>query len=97
MGIAKAEIIPISELRKCSQKVPNKDIITFVHEHNPWHQNSFQFVRNSLAMLNTSDRMANVMNDLKIINAKKQPFNLKKILTSAKFETNTYSHLLISR
>ena len=67
-----------------------KDVLTFVHEHNPWHQNSFQFVRDSLTMLCTSNRMNNVMNDLKIINAKKQPFNLKRMLTSAKFETNTY-------
>ena len=87
-GITKAKLIPLNELRKCSQKVPDENVITFVHEHNPWHQNSFQFVRDSISMLNTSDRMAKIMNSMKIINAKKQPFSLKKILTKAKFDTN---------
>ena len=86
-GINKAKAIPQLELRKTKPKT-KEDIITFVSTHNPNKPNMWPLVSTTLSVLKTSQKMEKVLQNTSVINSKRQPHNLKRILTRAKFSTN---------
>ena len=65
----------------------SNDVIAFVHTHNPRNQNMGPAIHTARQLLNRSETMKTVLQKKNIINSKRQPKNLKRILTSSKFET----------
>ena len=81
-GIEKAKSIPKEELRKTKKKPNNEeDIIT----HNPRNPNLLLMIKNTLPILSASVKLKNPIKRMKLINSKRQPSKLKRILTRARF------------
>ena len=87
-GINKAKSIPQCELRKTRPK-ENEDVTAFVTTHNPGNPSLWPLVQTTLDVMKTSKRLEKVLNTTKIIKSKRQPPNLKAILTHAKFTTKS--------
>ena len=83
-SIDKARRIPQKELRKVKDK-PKKDVLAFVSTHNPNNPNVWPFVNNTMEIHKTYDKLAKALKETTIINSKRQPHNLKSILTKACF------------
>jgi hypothetical protein len=62
------------------------NIIPFVTSYNPRDYNIFHFMKQIEYNLNSSERMKNVLQKRKIITSKRQPKNLKRFLSSSKFD-----------
>ena len=64
------------------------EVIPFVTTHNPRNFDIFRFMKQIEPNLHNSDRMDKILQKKKIINSKRQPKNLKRILTSSRFDFN---------
>ena len=64
------------------------NVIPLVTTFNPCNTNVLPFVRSCEKVLRKSERMNHILDNSKIINSKRQPKNLKRILTSSKFDSN---------
>jgi len=84
-AINKFSTIDSTELRKNTSKQINKDIICFVNTHNPNNFPFYDVIKNSIKMLEGSQRMLEVMENKTIINSLRQPQNFRRILTSSRF------------
>ena len=62
------------------------NVIPFVHTYNPRNQNMTSAIKTSRELLQRSDTMKTVLENKNIINSKRQPKNLKRILTKSKFD-----------
>ena len=69
----------------------NNDVIAFVHTHNPRNQNMTPAIQTARHLLRRSETMETVLQKKKIINSKRQPKNLKRILTSSKFDSQEHT------
>ena len=89
LGIQKANNIPQSELRISKDK--NKDVKTlaFISTHNPNNVDIFPTINKSLNLLRTHPTTKKVFGDVKLIKSLRQPKNLKRLLTSAKYTNKT--------
>lgn len=87
-GIQKALMIPRSQLliTKPRQDV---DIITYVSTHNPKNPEIFGVMKNNLPILENDTIMRNALKDINFIKSKRQPPNLKRLLTKACFTSST--------
>jgi hypothetical protein len=65
--------------------------IAFVTTYNPNNPDVKACINRTLGILDTSERMKKVMKDTRIIKSRRQPPNLKKMLTTAKFSRNQMS------
>ncbi len=74
-----------SLLNPSTTKENSDSNLVLVTTHNPSNPNISQQVKTALTILEGSDRMRPIMENTKIISSKRQPPNLKRILTSAKF------------
>lgn len=88
-GIEKAKGHDILELRQTNVPTEDKNVVTFVHTYNPHHPNMFQEIHKSFTILEGSPDMKEIVQNTKFISSKKQPPNLKQILTKASFESRT--------
>ena len=83
-GIEKAKALD----RDAVGTVKNKNeqgLITYVSTHNPRQKEIFGNIENDLHVLKRDNRMKEVLEPYKIIKSKRQPKNLKKLLTKTKF------------
>ena len=91
-GIRKArEKGPIisSETRDLPMNTPNtNDIIPFVTTFNPRNFDVFNLYKTIEPTLQLSEKMRKVLSKKKTINSKRQPKNLKRLLSSSKFDFN---------
>lgn len=87
-GIDKATNLSIEELRTPKTVVEEKTC-TFVNTHNPNNRNMWGTINSSVDILRANTRCNRLLDSVKMINSKRQPPNLKKLLTRAKFETRT--------
>jgi len=88
-GIRKAKSLNIETLRKPKEKNSSFDILTFVNTNNPNNINFFNNVlHRNIQFLQQDQTLNEVIQNNKIINAKRQPANLKRILTRANFRNN---------
>ena len=62
-----------------------KNVLTFVSTHNPNNPNLFPIIKSTLPLLCASKRMKTSIKNKKLINSKRAPSNLKKMLTRARF------------
>ena len=84
-GIQKAKLIPQIELRKVKEK-KNEDIIPFVFTHNPSNPNVSSLIRSTFDLMQIDRKMQKTLKNVKYIGSKRQPPNLKRLLTQAKFQ-----------
>ena len=98
-GIEKAQSIPNKELREAKPKDNNnrKNIIAFVSTHNPNSPNLFSIIKSTLPLLCASERMKTSIQNTKLINSKRAPSNLKKMLTRARFVLHEKGGLKITK
>ena len=71
-----------------------KNIIPYVSTNNPQNARMFGLFKNNIHILKSDQTMNKICNNFTFIKSKRQPPNLKKILTSAKFrenESNNYN------
>ena len=87
-GIIKAKSIPQETLRSNTTENKTDNLLTFVSTYNPRNPNIFSIIRKSIPILNSSPKMNKEMKKIKLIPSRRQPENLKRILTRAKFESN---------
>ena len=87
-GIIKAKNIPQETLRSNTPKDTTDNLLTFVSTYNPRNPDMFSVIRESISILNASPKMDKAMKEIKLIPSRRQPENLKRILTRAKFATN---------
>ena len=64
----------------------NKNTITYVSTFNPRNPKIFEDLRRDIDILKRDNLMKNVLENYKIVKSKRQPTNLKRIFTKAKFE-----------
>ena len=83
-AITKAKAIPQETLRTPKPK-PSEDITAFVSTHDPNNPNLCPLIQSTLEVVKTSDRMEKALKQTKFIKSKRQPPNLKRILTRANF------------
>ena len=92
-GIEKAKAIPISKLRTTVRRERNENVIPFVSTHNPHNPNIFGVIKASLPILHGTEQLKTLYPEQIMLKSKRQPKNLKKILTRARFngdQTHTY-------
>ena len=86
-GIEKALTIPQEQLR--SEELKKKDnILPFISTYNPNNPNVFPKVREIYRNLQTSKTLGKIFAKHKLIDCKRQPSNLKRLLCSSNFSTN---------
>ena len=83
-SIKKALDIPKNVLRQAKSK-EKTDVLPFVHTHNPNNKNLVPIVRSTLEILKHDSQMKKVLAKTTFISSKRQPPNLGKLLTRAKF------------
>ena len=89
-GAQKATEIPIEDLRKSKDRDKEETpILTFVSTFNPRNTDMFKVIKDTLLLQNESPRMKKALNNIKLINSKRQPSNLKKLLTRERFDLST--------
>ena len=81
-GIELAEQIPLSELRNPQPKKEEQPL-AYISTYNKSNPELFQEIHTNLQQLKKNERLNKLLNTTKIIKSKRQPKNLKQILTSA--------------
>ena len=82
--------IPKQQLWKArEQKEDQKQKLCFVATHNPRNPDIFKIIKDTLNILHASPKMKKAIQNVQLINSKRQPPNLKKLLTRAKFVKDT--------
>ncbi|XP_062579660.1 uncharacterized protein LOC134241640 [Saccostrea cucullata] len=88
-GILKAKGYERSELLSTNTQENKTDIIPFVHTHNPRNHNLTSVVHQLNNVLKTDRSTQQIYRDVKFINSRRQPKNLRRILCSSHFK-NSY-------
>lgn len=94
-------------IRKALEKGPftsrtkdNKNgtiVIPFVSTYNPHNYNVFPIIKTCEEYMKNSDRMRRVLSTSQIINSKRQPKNLKRLLCSSRFESSEERNHSVSK
>lgn len=91
-GIEKAVKLPRTELLKVHPK-ENKDIIPYISTFNPNNPEMFGIFKNNINFLHLDKTMNQALKDTSFIKSKRQPPNLKRILTKAEFQDKNKSKM----
>ena len=83
-GIDKAMKLRKEELRIVREKTSD-NIITYVSTFNPKNPELFNSIRDNLPILQEDETMNQILQEFQIIKNKRQPRNLKQLITRAKF------------
>ena len=86
-GINRAMSLDKATLRTVKEKYEEK-IIPYVSTHNPKDPEMYKVILDHVPILKEDDKMRNILNKYKLIKSKRQPYNLKRLLTKAKFTSN---------
>ena len=84
-GIQKAKQMSTQELRRVRSKNEER-VIPYVSTFNPKNAEMFQYIYQNLPILNSDEKMKQILAENTIIKSKRQPKSLKKFLTSAKLQ-----------
>ena len=63
----------------------DNDLITYVSTFNPKNPELFNSTRENLPILQEDETMNKILQEFQIIKSKRQPRNIKKLITRAKF------------
>lgn len=86
-GFQRALNLNKSELRRVRQN-PEENVVTYVSTFNPKNPELFGTIRQNLNILYEDQKMNTILQTNDIIKSKRQPQNLKRLLTRAKFDEN---------
>ena len=86
-GIQRALNLNRSELRQVRQN-PEDNVVTYVSTFNPKNPELFGAILQNLNILREDQKMNAILQANTIIKSKRQPANLKRLLTRAKFDEN---------
>ena len=84
-GIQKARNLDRNTLLTEVKDISSTNIIPFVSTYNPRNPETFQEIQQDINILKRDSHMNNILKNYKIIKSKRQPPNLKNLLTKAKF------------
>ena len=87
-GINRAMSFDKDVLRIVKEKTEEK-IIPYVSTYNPKGHEIFKVILDNVPILKENDKMRNILSKYKLIKSKRQPYSLKRLLTKAKFTSNT--------
>ena len=87
-GIIKALNLSIQDLRTTKSKRYDENIIAFVSTYNRNNAELFPVIHNNLPMLRQDRKLSLMLDRHTIIKSKRQPKNLKHILTRAKYDSS---------
>ena len=96
-GIRKAISIPRDDLLKGKPIETAKPNLALISTHNPHSPNIYNTIKQDLHILIRDPHMKEVLHDYKFINSKRQPPNLKSLLTKARFSDNMDTTVQIKR
>lgn len=82
-GIKKAKEIPITDLRSPVNNKETQDILTYVTTYDPTYCDFYPEVKSSFELLQRSEETKDIFKEVTLIKAKRQPNNLKRLLTRA--------------
>ena len=88
-GIAKAMNLDKNTLRTIKNKTDDK-VIPYVSTHNPKNPEIYKVIQFNLPILKEDPKMNDILSNFKIIKSKRQPNNLKRLLTKAKFSNSDH-------
>ena len=95
-GINKALNIPRDSLMQV--KIHSKEnAFPFVSTFNPNYAEMFGIFTNNLHILYSDDKIKDALNETKLIKSKRQPPNLRKLLTRAKFTENSTAQRKVTK
>ncbi len=86
-GIQNALSIPQSVLRQVQKRAENK-IMPFVITHNPRNPEVWPLIQSTMTAFDANETLRKVFQNTKVIKSRRQPPNLKNILTRAFFSSN---------
>ena len=79
--------IPQEKLKKTKPPEENSNVnIACVTTYNPNNPNVLSTIKNTLPLLKQSPQINKIVDKIDVINSKRQPPNLKRILTRARFQ-----------
>ena len=88
-GIEKAMNLEKSTLRTVKDRTEDQ-VMPYVSTHNPKNPEIYNVIQFNLPILHEDPKMSNILSNFKMIKSKRQPKNLKRMLTKAKFNSNNY-------
>ena len=83
-SIQQAKKIPLEELRSPKEHNTEKQPLAFVTTFNPRNFDIFKVIKETISMLDASPQMKRGMSKFNLINSKRQPANIKQILSRVK-------------
>ena len=89
-GIQQANCLSTETLRT-PKPIAETNPCAFVSTFNPNNRNMWTVIHNSLDILKSDVRCNQVLQSCQMINSRRQPPNLKKLLTRARFEPHTFT------
>ena len=93
-GIKRALAINQEELRKTITRQDEK-VLPYVSTHNPKNLEFFNIIKENLPVLYEDANMKDIFSQAKIIKSKRQPANLKRLLTRAKYTDSPRNNKII--
>ncbi|OOY72080.1 GIY-YIG nuclease family protein [Solemya velum gill symbiont] len=96
-GIRKAKELSVEQLRQTKTKNADSTTIPLVTTHNPGLTDIYGVAKSNLPILFQSEKMKQLVKAEDIIKSRRQPRNLKKYLTRAKFETKESSDFSVEK
>ena len=91
-GFLKALQIPRSSLLTVKEET-KKPIIPFISTHNPKNRELFGLLKSNFTILKQDKKMNKIINETKFIKCKRQPPNLKHIITRSEFKEETTAYV----
>ena len=76
------------DLLRTVQARVDENIILYVSTYNPNDPEMFHVIIDNEPILQEDEKMRNILSRFKFIKSKGQPYNLKRLLTKAKFSSN---------
>ena len=86
-GLQKAMSLDKNLLRTVATK-DKEHIVPYVSTYNPRDPEIFKAITENMPILQEDETMREILSNYKIIRSKRQPYNLKRLLTKAKFTPN---------
>ena len=91
-GFLKALQIPRSSLLTVKEET-GKPIIPFISIHNPKNRGMFGLLKSNFTILKQDEKMNKIITETKFIKCKRQPPNLKRIITRSEFKEETTAYV----
>ena len=88
-GILKAMKMPLAELRSTDNcRDISKEVIPFITTHNPLIDDNYKYIQSNYEILQKNPETSDIFEQVKLIRGKRQPPNLKRLLTKARLPSD---------